>query len=81
MNLERAAMQGKLAAAKAREYELSAKSEALCGAIRSMLNTSLTALKQIEIAQADQLMDDLMSTMAELYSCDSTIQRLEKELK
>jgi len=81
MSRERAAMQGKLAEAKANKYELRTKAEALCTAIRSMINTTLTDVEQVEIAQADQLMDDLMSTLAEIYGCNSTIQRLEKELK
>jgi hypothetical protein len=81
MSLERAAMQGRLAEAKARKYELLCKADALCTSIRGLLNTALTDIEQIEIAQADQLMDDLMATMAELYGNNSILQRLERELK
>lgn len=81
MSMERAAMQGRLAEAKARQYELINKVEGLCTAIRGLLNTALTDVKKLEVAQADQLMDDLMASMAEIYGCDSTIQRLEKELR
>lgn len=81
MNLERAAMQGQLAEARSRKYALLARAEGLCSAIRSLLNTILNEVEQIEVAQADQLMDDLMGVMAEIYSINGSIQRLERELK
>ena len=81
MNLERAAMQGRLAEAKNTRNKLRMRAEALCFAIRNLLNTALTDIDQIEIAQADQLMDDLMAVMAEIYNWGSVILRLEKDLR
>ena len=82
MNMERAALRGRLAEVKKTKFELQKKAEGLCIAIRSMLNTALAdSIDDIEVAHADQLMDDLMAAMARIYTCNGTIARLEKELQ
>lgn len=80
MNLERAAMRGKLAQAKEKRRRLMSKFEALARAIRQGLNTALTDIENIEIPQLSEVWDDLEMCWAEILGLRSDIERLEKEL-
>lgn len=81
MNIERAAMKGKLAEAKESQRRLRSKFEALATAIRQGINTALTDIEDIEMNRMDELWGDLVKTWAELLSVRMDISRLEKELK
>lgn len=80
MNLERAAMRGKLAQAREKKIRLMSKFEALASAIRQGLNTALTDIEDIEIPQLSAMWGDLEVCWAELLSIRGDIERLEKEL-
>ena len=80
MNLEQAAMKGKLADLKVKQDRLILKAEGLCKTIRTELNTALTPVEDLEIAQAAQQMDELSMVMAELAGVKGKIERLNKEL-
>jgi hypothetical protein len=80
MNIERAAMQGRLAEAKEKRMRLKNKFEALATAIRQGINTALTDIEDVDIPQLSQLWSDLEMTWAEILSVRSDIERLEKEL-
>lgn len=81
MNLERAAMKGKLAEAREQQAKLKAKAEGLCTGLRQQLNTALTPVEEIEIDQVDSQASELTMTLAELQSIRSTVSRLERELR
>jgi hypothetical protein len=81
MNLERAAMRGKLAEAKEQQNRLLLKAEGLCTAIRQGLNTALTPFPELEIPQVAGQMDDLVMVWAELAKLSGDIARLERELR
>lgn len=81
LNLERAAMRGRLAEAQENRRRLRLKAEGLCSAIRAGLNTALTDVEEIEIAQAAGQMDDLVAVMGELAALQGQIARLERELR
>ena len=81
MNLERAAMKGRLAEAQQERNRLILKGEGLCAAIRQGLNIALTPFPDMEIPQAAQQMDDLVMTWAELAKVQGDIARLERELR
>ncbi len=80
MNIERAAMQGKLAEAEKKKKRLVLKAEGLCQSIRQQINTALSPVEEIEVALAAQQMDDLVMTFAELAAENGRIARLKKEL-
>lgn len=81
MNLERAAMKGKLVEAQDNMKKLVLRGEGLCTAIRQGLNTALTPFIEQEIPQVASEMDDLVMTWAELQKVQSDISRLERELR
>lgn len=81
MSLERAAMRGKLAEAQDNRRRLRLKAESLCSGIRAAVNTALTDVEQIEVAQAAGQMDDLVAVMGELAALQGQIARLERELR
>lgn len=81
LNLERAAMRGKLAEAQEGRRRLRLKAEGFCTAIRAALNTALADVEEIEIAQAAGQMDDLVAVMGELAALQGQIARLERELR
>jgi hypothetical protein len=81
MNLERAAMMGKLAEAREKEKKLILKGESFCSAIRQGLNTALTPFTEMEIPQTMSQMDDLVMAWSELQKVQSDIGRLERELR
>lgn len=80
MNLERAAMKGRLEESKAARRALDMRCEALCRGIRQDLNTMLTPVTQLEVPRAAQQMEDLTAAWGELAALDSQIARLEREL-
>lgn len=81
MNLERAALRGKLSEAQEKELRLRRRCEALAGSLRLGLNTALTPVAELDVpALADQ-MDDLVAAWAELAATASEISRLERELR
>ena len=81
LNLERAAMKGKLAEAQEHLKRLLLRGEGLCTAIRQGLNTALTPFAEQEIPQVAGQMDDLVMTWAELQGVQGDISRLERELR
>lgn len=81
MNIERAAMRGKLAEAKERLERLKLKAGGLCAALRTSLNALLTPIEEMEPAQIAQQADELVMTLAEIAGVRSEISRLERELR
>ena len=80
MNLERAAMKGRLEELKAERRALELRCEGLCRGIRQDLNTMLVPVTQLEVPRAAQQMEDLTAAWGELTALDSQISRLEREL-
>jgi len=81
MNLERAAMRGKLAELQEAAKRLRLKIEGDATAIRQGLNTALTPVDDLEVPQLAQQMDSLVMAWAELQKVGSDIARLERELR
>lgn len=80
INLERAAMKGKLAEARDRERNLTLRIEGSCSAIRAGLNTALTPVEDLEVPQLAAQMDEMVNNWGELQATRSEIARLQKEL-
>ena len=80
MSLERAAMRGKLVDAQLRQKKLTLRIEGNCTAIRTGLNTMLTPVRDLEVPQLAEQMDDLVNAWGELQATISEISRLEREL-
>ncbi len=80
MNLERAAMRGKLAELQEDAKRLRLKIEGNATAIRHGLNTALTPVDDLEVPQIAEQMDNLVMAWAELQKVGSDIARLRKEL-
>jgi len=80
INLERTAMQGRLAEAERKQTALKSKFEALARSIRTGLNTALTPAVDIEVPELSQLWDDLVLTWGELLGTRLDIERLKREL-
>lgn len=80
INLERAAMKGKLATAKESKVRLTNKFEGLARAIRHGINTALIDIEDVEINQLSQMWSDLEISWAGILSLRSDIERLKKEL-
>ena len=80
LSIERAAMQGRLAATKEEKRKLVLKAASLCNQIRQALNTALHEVEDMDVATADALMDDLLETSGEIAARTGTILKLEKEL-
>lgn len=81
MNLERAAMKGRLAELQGQQKRLLLRGDGLCTSIRQGLNTALTPFAEQEIPLVVSQMDDLVMTWAELQKTQSDIGRLERELR
>lgn len=81
MNLERAALRGRLAEAEQKLISLKKKGEALCSFMRQALNISLTTIEDIDIGQAAQMFDELVMTLAEIAGLKTEIGKLNKELR
>ncbi len=80
MNTERAAMRGHLAELKEKQAKLRLLIEGDCRAVRTGLNTALTAVDDLEIPLIAQQMDQVTCAWGELAVVNSQIDRLEKEL-
>ena len=80
MNLERAAMRGKLVTQKETAARLRLRIEGNCRAIRSGLNCALTPVDDLEVPMTAEQMDELVAAWGELQATLSGIARLEKEL-
>lgn len=80
MNLERAAMKGKLAEAEEKKRRFMSKFEALATAIRQGINTALTDIEEIEMDQLSQVWSDLEVAWAEILSLRSEVEKIERRL-
>lgn len=80
INLERAAMKGKLATAKESRMRLTNKFEGLASAIRHGINTALIDIKDVEIMQLSQMWGDLETVWIGISELNLEIERLEKEI-
>jgi len=80
MNIERAAMRGRLAELEEQRDRLRLKADGLCRSVRQALNTALVDVEEIEIAQAAQQMDDLVVAVGELAGLQGKVARLQREL-
>jgi hypothetical protein len=81
VNLERAAMKGRLAEARESEKRLKLRMEGLASALRQGLNTTLTPVADLEVPQLAEQMDQLVQAWGELAAVGSEISRLERELR
>lgn len=81
MNLERAAMQGRLAEAKQKRDKLKLKIEGNAQHLRQSLNTCLTPAAELEIPLLDEQWDELKKAWMDLHIILGEIVRLEKELR
>jgi len=81
MSIAREALRGRLTSLKDRRCKLRLQAESLCSGIRQSLQTALVDVEEIEIAQAAQQMDDLVTTMGEIAGVQGQIVRVEKELR
>lgn len=80
MNIERAALRGKLAEAEQTRDKLKLKIEGLARHIRQSLNTALTPPAELEIPMLDEQWDDLKTAWMDLHIVLAEIARLRKEL-
>ncbi len=80
VNLERAAMKGKLAELKQEEFRLIMRVEGGAKAMRQGLNTTLIDMGDLEIPQLDEQWDMLKSAWAELAKVRADMNRLNREL-
>lgn len=81
MNLEREAMQGRLAGLKQQREKLRLRIDGNARQIRQGLNTVLTQVDDLEVLLLDEQWDELKTAWAELTKINSDIARLERELK
>jgi hypothetical protein len=81
MNLERAAMKGKLAELQETERRLRLKIEGTATAIRTGLNTMLIPVHELAVPELDEQWDALKTAWAELSVVLADITRLERELR
>lgn len=80
MNMERAAMKGRLAEAESEQARLQMRIESAARVIRQGLNTTLYEVTALEIPQLDEQWDILKSAWAEYLRLEGEITRLKKEL-
>lgn len=81
MNLEREAMQGRLAGLKQQREKLRLRIDGNARQIRQGLNTVLTPVDDLEVLLLDEQWDELKTAWAELTKVNADIARLERELK
>lgn len=81
MNLERAAMHGRLSEAQAKKKRLEILIDSQAGTVRTMLNTALTPVADLEIPQVAELVDNIVGMWGELQAVCLEISRLERELR
>jgi len=80
MSQERLMMEGKLAELKRQRDKLLLKADGLINAIRLEINPALKGVEDMDIAQADLRMDELLMAQVELLSIAGDIERLKREL-
>ena len=80
MNLERAAMKGKLAELEQEETRLCMRIEGLAKGISRGLNTTLTDAWDLEVPQLDEQWEILKCSWGELIKVRVDVSRLKKEL-
>jgi len=80
MNLERAAMKGKLVEAREKRVRLINRIQGDATAIRAALNTALTPAEELNVPVIDEQWDQLKEAWAELVSANQDIRQLEREL-
>lgn len=81
MNLERAAMRGRLAEVEQNETRLTMRIEAAARAMKQGLNTALTPVEELAIPELDTIWDDLKLAWSELVRTQLEKSRLLRELK
>lgn len=81
MNLEREAMQGRLAGLKQQREKLRLRIDGNARQIRQGLNTVLTPVDDLEVLLLDEQWDELKTAWAELTKVNADISRLERELR
>lgn len=80
VNLERAAMRGRLEEKKALAARLRLRIEGRCVSIRYGLNVAITKVDDLDIPVVAEQMDELVTAWGELQATLSEISRLEREL-
>jgi len=80
MNLERAAMKGRLSEKEDHAKRLRLRIEGNCRAIRTGLNCALTPVDDLEVPMMAEQMDELVVAWGELQATLMDIERLNKEL-
>lgn len=81
MDMDRAAMRGRLAEQKDRAAGLEMKIDGLCRTLRMGLNTALVPVVDLEVPLLAGQMDDLVAAWGELHAIRLSVARLEKELR
>lgn len=80
MNIERAALRGRLEEARGLAAKLKLRIEGNCIAIRQGLNTVLSPVEELAIPVIAEQMDELVAAWGELQAVKLQIARFEKEL-
>lgn len=80
MNMERAAMLGRLSEAKALRDRLRNKIKGEAEAMRPKLNLTLTTPDNLDVPVIDEQWDSLKAAWAELVEANQDIRALEQEL-
>jgi hypothetical protein len=80
MNMERAAMRGKLAELREKRQKLRNRINGEAVAIRSKLNIVMTPADDLDVPVIDELWDGLKAAWAELVEANQDIRALEREL-
>lgn len=81
MNIERAAMQGRLAEARQKRDKLNLKIEGNARHLCQSLNTLLTPPEELEMPLLDEQWDELKTAWIDLHIVLADITRLEKALR
>lgn len=81
LDLERAALRGRLAEAQQKEARLLRRCEAVAGSLRLALNTTLTPVPELDVPSLAEQMDVLVAEWAELQGVRGELARLERELR
>lgn len=81
MNLEREAMQGRLAGLRQQRDKLRLRIEGNARLICQGLNLLLVPIDDLEVSLLDEQWDDVKSAWAELIAINAQITRLERELR
>ena len=81
MNIERAAMRGKLAELESQAERLKIRINAIRDSLRMKLNPALYAPGDLEIAEIMQQAEDLHGVAIDLLEAQADIARIERELR